>query len=225
MNLLQKLAVIAGLSIPMSVWAHSNDHNAVHRYQSDVQGHTQYHHSQYHHRQHHNWHNRNLRQRFNRIQRFNFWDSVFQRHVTGSHAHKESSLQPDSFSYRNPIKSDSTAYRKDHHNWVRSGQFHTRHEHRSDPVVPVNARTREIQLEGLKRHAIIYEAYAELGNGRIVHLPELQGHLSSGSIVQTRFARERFVRNLLLKVGSTGHKRAYVKVSYKPSIRLIANSR
>ena len=194
------VGVIVGSSISMSVWAHSNDHYDVHRYQSNIQKHVHYEVPR-----HHSWHN---------------FDFSFLEHVTRSYRHREKSDKHlDSIAYP---ANDSIMYRNDHQHWVRSSQFRTRHGHVSDPVISVNVRTSAIQLEGLKRHAVIYEAYAELGNGRIVHLPELQGHVSNGSTLQSRFPRELFVRNIILKVKSSGHKRAYVQVNYEPSVRFVS---
>ncbi len=102
--------------------------------------------------------------------------------------------------------------------WIRAQQFQTRTRHRSDPVIEINARITAIGLTGRKRDAAIYEAYAELGDGKLVPLRALEGRLYSGNSHVRHFERSRYVKRLILRVGpEQRYRRAYVAVDYLPA--------
>lgn len=101
--------------------------------------------------------------------------------------------------------------------WVKADQFRTRTKHRSDPVILINASVSAIGLTGLKRHASIYEVWAELGNGRRIPLRALEGSLYYGTSHTKYFDKPRYVKRLHLRVGPEyRHHRAYVSVDYLP---------
>ena len=109
--------------------------------------------------------------------------------------------------------------RKDHRgNWRSVDQFRTRRSNRSEPVIPINAEVSAISLRGIKRHAAIYDVYAELGNGRRIPLRDLEGSLYGGNSFTRHFKEPRYVKKLFLHVGPEyRHQRAYVSVDYLPA--------
>jgi hypothetical protein len=103
-------------------------------------------------------------------------------------------------------------------NWRSADEFRTRRNHRSEPVVYINAEVSAISLRGIKRHAAIYDVYAELGNGRRIPLRDLEGSLHGGNSFTRHFKEPRYVTKLFLHVGPEyRHKRAYVSVDYLPA--------
>lgn len=100
-------------------------------------------------------------------------------------------------------------------NWISADQFRTRRSNRSEPIIHINAKVSGISLRGIKRHAAIYDVYAELGNGRRIPLRDLEGSLHSGNSFTRIFNEPRFVKKLFLHVGPEyRHRRAYVSVDY-----------
>jgi len=103
-------------------------------------------------------------------------------------------------------------------NWRRAEQFRTRRSNKSESVIYINAEVSAISLRGIKRHAAIYEVYAELGNGRLIPLRDLEGALHRGDSFTRHFNKSRYVRKLFLHVGPQYRRqRAYVSVDYLPS--------
>lgn len=100
-------------------------------------------------------------------------------------------------------------------NWISADQFRTRRSNRSEPVIHINAEVSGISLRGIKRHAAIYDVYAELDNGRRIPLRDLEGSLHSGNSFTRHFKEPRYVKKLVLHVGPEyRHQRAYVSVDY-----------
>ncbi len=120
------------------------------------------------------------------------------------------------------FQSDADAYRRHHYarrhhrSWQSVADFRTRRHHTSNPVVGIDRRVSAIWLEGLKRTAYVYRAFVETRRGRLIQVPELEGRLLTGDSKTVRLRRARYVRNLVLKVDSPRHKRAYVRVSVRP---------
>jgi hypothetical protein len=103
-------------------------------------------------------------------------------------------------------------------NWRSADQFRTRRSNKSEPVIFINAEVSAISLRGIKRHAAIYDVYAELGNGRIIPLRNLEGSLHSGESFTMHFKDSRYVTKVFLHVGPVyRHQRAYVSVDYLPA--------
>ena len=103
-------------------------------------------------------------------------------------------------------------------NWLSADQFRTRRSNKSEPVIFINAEVSAISLRGIKRHAAIYDVYAELGNGRIIPLRNLEGSLHSGESFTMHFKDSRYVTKVFLHVGPVyRHQRAYVSVDYLPA--------
>ncbi len=146
------------------------------------------------------------------ILRLSNGDQVLEHHSENVHRKAERRSRRHDNDHHSRANRD---WSRDHANWAESGRFKTRRHHRSHPVVPINARLNIIQLKGLKRHARIYEAYAELGNGTLIALPELRGHIVNGGTLNARVSGNRYVKNLILQVAPGGHRRAYVQVNYK----------
>jgi hypothetical protein len=95
------------------------------------------------------------------------------------------------------------------------GQFKTRSRDTSNPIIPIKQSVRRIELEGAKRNTRIIAAYAELRNGRVIKLHDLEGYLPQGQHRSAVFSHSRHVEKLILWVESTGRKRAYVNVNYR----------
>ncbi|MBT4381124.1 MAG: hypothetical protein HOD26_20195, partial [Gammaproteobacteria bacterium] len=103
-------------------------------------------------------------------------------------------------------------------NWRSADQFRTRRSNKSEPVIYINAEVSAISLRGIKRHAAIYDVYAELGDGRRIPLRSLEGSLHRGESFTRHFKESRYVTKLFLHVGPEyRHQRAYVSVDYLPT--------
>jgi len=132
--------------------------------------------------------------------------------------------RPASRYSRNSASNSASNYsgKKGHNNrrenWKSADQFQTRRSNRSEPVIYINAEVSAISLRGIKRHAAIYDVYAELGNGRRILLRDLEGSLHGGNSFTSHFEKPRYVTRLLLHVGPEyRHQRAYVSVDYLPA--------
>ena len=111
-----------------------------------------------------------------------------------------------------PVRKARYSHRR---NWISADQFRTRRSNRSEPVIHINAEVSGISLRGIKRHAAIYDVYAELDNGRRIPLRDLEGSLHSGNSFTRHFKEPRYVKKLVLHVGPEyRHQRAYVSVDY-----------
>ena len=91
-------------------------------------------------------------------------------------------------------------YNREHYNhrgnWRSADRFRTRRSHKSEPVIYINAEVSAISLRGTKRHAAIYEVYAELGNGRRIPLRDLEGSLHRGDSFTRHFREPRYIKKL-----------------------------
>jgi len=114
--------------------------------------------------------------------------------------------------------SGNRGHDKQRRNWRSAEQFRTRRSNKSEPVIYINAEVSAISLRGIKRHAAIYDVYAELGNGRRIPLRSLEGSLHRGESFTRHFKDSHYVTKLFLHVGPEyRHQRAYVSVDYLPS--------
>ena len=87
-----------------------------------------------------------------------------------------------------------------------------------ETVIFVNAEVSAISLRGIKRHAAIYDVYAELGSGRLIPLRNLEGSLHSGESFTMHFKDSRYVTKMFLHVGPVyRHQLTYVSVDYLPA--------
>lgn len=142
-------------------------------------------------------------------------------HYSGNWGHGKQRLNWRSAGYSYRHYSGGRGHGDERINWRSVDQFQTRRSNKSEPVIYINAEVSAISLRGIKRHAEIYDAYAELGNGRRIPLRNLEGSLHAGESLTMHFRDSHYVTKVYLKVGPEyRHQRAYVSVDYLP-----ANSR
>ena len=148
------------------------------------------------------------------------WRSAdqFHRHYSGNTGHDKQRINWRSADQFHRHYSRNRGHDKQQINWRSADQFRTRRSNKSEPVIYINAEVSAISLRGIKRHAAIYDVYAELGNGRRIPLRNLEGSLHRGESFTIHFKNPYYVTKLFLHVGpESRHRRAYVSVDYLPA--------
>lgn len=116
-------------------------------------------------------------------------------------------------SFSQPSYSPSS-YSPSSFDWRYAGEFQTRrHEKRSDIQIEVNGYIDVVELEGLGRGTVIYNAYVETEDGRLKRLRDLEGYIERGDYLRQELRHKKYVRVLHLEVASSGRKRAYAKIN------------
>ena len=139
-------------------------------------------------------------------------------HYSGNRGHDKQRINWRSADQFHRHYSSNRGYDKQRINWRSADQFRTRRSNKSEPVIYINAEVSAISLRGIKRHAAIYNVYAELGNGRRIPLRNLEGSLHRGESFTMHFKNPYYVTKLFLHVGpESRHRRAYVSVDYLPA--------
>lgn len=166
-----------------------------HRYRHDHYRHDRRRHA--HHRYHH----------YDKKSHSRDWGIWVNFGSPGYYFHKKRYYQPKD--YRRHIVHD---YRPS--DWITAYRFSAGGRHHSEQVIHIDARISALSLKGRHRDASVYRAYAELGNGRIIPLHSLEGHIAHGKRKGRYFYfnEPRYVARVFLSVDSK-HRRKPAQIA------------
>ncbi|MCB1644593.1 MAG: hypothetical protein KDI36_04030 [Pseudomonadales bacterium] len=101
----------------------------------------------------------------------------------------------------------------DYHSWVQVEGLWTHPRRVTSPIINVDRRVKGLELQGVKRPIRILDAWVEMGNGRMIRAPELEGRLFPGERFVMDFAHDRLVRRVHLRVDPRAEKRGYAQLN------------